>query len=362
MRKMYFVSVITFTDETKEILIPAGEYEFPFQFQLPQNIPTSFVGAHGRVAYSVTAVIDRPWKFDHEDVAFFSVICNYDLNLPEHKELAEAPQSVSDHKFMCCWCCKSGPVSGSGQIERTGFVPGETVTVRVMADNKSNLLIKPIRVLLLQTQTFKADKIFSLVEEKESINVIQSFESPEPLEPGESESYPDIMFKIPALPGSELEHCTKIDVNYTIQIEVPPKGCHMTLEVPIPILIGTIPLQSTFKNLNAPTPSDNSTSNFWLDTTPEASGSEKDKGAYEMRALLDTQNNDAASNDQGKLEREKASAPALQKLYPDLPPPTYEMAKDMPVGDQPAPTMRMNSDNEHATGNWDFKPIYPYYE
>ena len=86
---MYFVSVVTFTDETNEILIPAGEYEFPFQFQLPQNIPTSFVGAHGRVAYSVTAVIDRPWKFDHEDVAFFSVICNYDLNLPEHKEIAE---------------------------------------------------------------------------------------------------------------------------------------------------------------------------------------------------------------------------------------------------------------------------------
>ena len=236
-------------------------------------------------------------------------------------------------------------------------------------------------MLLLQTQTFKADKIIIGVEEKEAINVIQSFESPEPLEPGESESYPEIMFKIPALPGSVLEHCTKIDVNYTIQvqepydtsytsayplqIEVPPKGCHLTLEVPIPILIGTIPLQSTFKNRNAPRPSDNSASNFWLDTTPSNTGSdsEKDKEAYEMRALLlDTQNNDAASGDQGKLEREKASAPALQKLYPDLPPPTYEMAKYMPTGNQPAPTMRMNSDNEHATGNWDFKPIYPYYE
>ena len=47
-----------------------------------------------------------------------------------------------------------------------------------------------------------------------------------------------------------------------------------------------------------------------------------------------------------------------QNLYPDLPPPSYQEAKDMPAGeDQP----RMDSDNEHATGNWDFKPIYPYY-
>ena len=38
--------------------------------------------------------------------------------------------------------------------------------------------------------------------------------------------------------------------------------------------------------------------------------------------------------------------------------PSYQEAKDMPAGeDQP----RMDSDNEHATGNWDFKPIYPYY-
>ena len=84
---LYFF--ILLSDGTNETQIAAGEYEFPFQFQLPENIPSSFVGEHGRVAYSVTGVIDRPWKFDHETVAFFSVVHDYDLNLTERKELAE---------------------------------------------------------------------------------------------------------------------------------------------------------------------------------------------------------------------------------------------------------------------------------
>ena len=142
--------------------IPAGEYEFPFPFQLPENIPSSFMSQHGRVAYSVTGVID-----DQETDAFFSVVCEYDLNLPKpkemvwwdtrsdkinrhdiinqttkkfsgtRKELAESPQSVSGEKYMCCCWCRSGPVSASGQTKRTGYVPGETIYAQVMADNKS---------------------------------------------------------------------------------------------------------------------------------------------------------------------------------------------------------------------------------
>lgn len=317
-------------DGTNETQIAAGEYEFPFQFQLPENIPSSFVGEHGRVAYSVTGVIDRPWKFDHETVAFFSVVHDYDLNL--HKDLAEAPQSVSEEKYMCCCWCRSGPVSASGQTSRTGYVSGETIHVQVMADNKSNVLIKPVRMSLVQTQTFKADKLLIGVEEKEFKNVLKTHESVDPLEPGESDSY-DVAFEIPALPPSELELCTKIDIGYSILIEVPPKGCHINLEVAVPIIIGTIPIGSTFSNLKE--------RKFQGDKTLLP----REGGVLEMRTLL------------SKPKEENDD----QNLYPDLPPPSYQEAKDMPAGDQSKATMRMDTDNEHATGNWDFKPIYPYY-
>ena len=60
--------------------IPAGEYEYPFRFELPSSIPSSFVGEYGRIAYCIKGVVDRPWRFDHETVSFFTVIGVYDLN------------------------------------------------------------------------------------------------------------------------------------------------------------------------------------------------------------------------------------------------------------------------------------------
>ena len=60
--------------------ITAGDYEYPFRLQLPENIPSSFVGEYGRIVYNIKAVVDRPWRFDHETVAFFTVDGIYDLN------------------------------------------------------------------------------------------------------------------------------------------------------------------------------------------------------------------------------------------------------------------------------------------
>ena len=72
-------------------------------------------------------------------------------------------------------------------------------------------------MVLVQTQTYKADKLLVGVEEKEFKYVLKTHESVDPLEPGESDSY-DVAFEIPALPPSELELCTKIDIGYSIQV------------------------------------------------------------------------------------------------------------------------------------------------
>ena len=67
-------------DSSNTMQIAAGDYEYPFTFTLPLSVPSSFVGEYGRIAYSIKAVIDRPWRFDHETVAFFTVVGVYDLN------------------------------------------------------------------------------------------------------------------------------------------------------------------------------------------------------------------------------------------------------------------------------------------
>ena len=72
---------ISHVDGKQDIKIAPGDHEFPFQFQLPVKIPSSLVSFYGRIYYSITAVVDRPWKFDHETVKYFTVVGIYDLNM-----------------------------------------------------------------------------------------------------------------------------------------------------------------------------------------------------------------------------------------------------------------------------------------
>ncbi len=61
-------------------VLPAGYYQYPFQFQLAQGLPSSFEGVHGHVRYYLRSNIDKPWKFDHVTKKPFTVISYVDLN------------------------------------------------------------------------------------------------------------------------------------------------------------------------------------------------------------------------------------------------------------------------------------------
>ena len=81
--------VISTTVHGDTVEHPAGRHSYNFEMEIPTTAPSSFEGQYGYVRYSVKAIIDRPWKFDHDVKAAFTVIGALDLN-------AEGPQlSVS---------------------------------------------------------------------------------------------------------------------------------------------------------------------------------------------------------------------------------------------------------------------------
>ena len=66
-----------------EVTLEAGEYEYPFEFNLPtKDFPDPFEGQkYGHIRYKVKAKISRPWKFDHETVKLLNVAgAGLDLN------------------------------------------------------------------------------------------------------------------------------------------------------------------------------------------------------------------------------------------------------------------------------------------
>ena len=59
---------------------PAGRQIYPFEFTLPEELPSSFEGAHGYVRYFCKVTVERPWKFDQNVKKAFSVLSQLDLN------------------------------------------------------------------------------------------------------------------------------------------------------------------------------------------------------------------------------------------------------------------------------------------
>ncbi|XP_063770794.1 arrestin domain-containing protein 2-like isoform X2 [Pseudophryne corroboree] len=103
-------------------ILPAGRHEFPFTFQLPETLVTSFEGKHGSVRYWVKAKLHRPWSTVKKTKKEFTVIEPIDINTPD----LLSPQAGTKEKVAHAWYCNLGQVSVTAKIDRKGYTPGES--------------------------------------------------------------------------------------------------------------------------------------------------------------------------------------------------------------------------------------------
>jgi hypothetical protein len=136
------------TEENEpEVWLPEGRTEYPFYFKLPNDIPSSFEMKHGYVKYFLEAVISRSLKFDHKVRTLFTVNGLLDLNA-EWK--ASHIGELNKQKFICCFCCTSGPVGFTIKLPRIGYVPGENINFFVEIFNMSMRNVPAVTLALVQ--------------------------------------------------------------------------------------------------------------------------------------------------------------------------------------------------------------------
>ncbi|XP_039291757.1 arrestin domain-containing protein 17 [Nilaparvata lugens] len=128
-----------------ELELPAGQHNYTFAASLPPLLPSSFEGEHGHVRYSVTATLDRPWKFDQHATAVFTVVTPIDLNYNIH---AKEPVKMEVEKSFCCCWCKSGPLQLVLAMPHSGWVPGQSIPLTLELDNASNVTVNNLIVNL----------------------------------------------------------------------------------------------------------------------------------------------------------------------------------------------------------------------
>ncbi|XP_050070040.1 arrestin domain-containing protein 3-like [Anopheles maculipalpis] len=314
-----------------ETELPAGQHCYPFTCALPPTLPSSFEGEWGFVRYTVKVTLDRPWKFDQDIKMAFTVISPVDLNLnPRVKD----PFKLELEKTFCCFCCASGPLNVIVHVPVTGYVSGQSVPVTVECDNASNVCVNKITINLRKLLAFHVHT--PRRETKRKKEYVTSI-SMGPVEAGNSQTWQQFL-QIPPLPPSNLVNCGIIDVDYDIKVAAEVSGMHSNLDGNIPIVLGTVPLES----FQPPPPYTDNPSIQAIETDP---------------SMLPTQPVSPASPPSNGAGGALGWNVGDNKAYPNIPPPTFAETS------YKAPTISGKNDSEFTriVGGAEYAPRYPTY-
>ncbi|RWS23648.1 arrestin domain-containing protein 3-like protein [Leptotrombidium deliense] len=242
--------------ENGEFVLTDGIHEFSFCLQLPTSyvscvyftifikifisgISTSFEGKYGNVRYWLKAEIEKPWSFNNKTKKAFTVIKKIDINKREYL----IPVANSAEKSLCCWCCKSGPISLYARTDRKGYCPGESIAITASFENDSSRTVIP-QAIFNQTQTFVAGGKTRC--RKTKLSVITGVG----IQPRKRGTWNSQLLKIPAVSPSII-NCCLIKVDYNLRISLLINGGY-NIFVDLPVVIGTVPLRrrSPVYNIN----------------------------------------------------------------------------------------------------------------
>ncbi|XP_010022038.1 PREDICTED: arrestin domain-containing protein 2, partial [Nestor notabilis] len=243
------------TDNGEATVLQAGRHEFPFTFQLPETLATSFEGKHGSVRYWVKAKLHRPWSTVKKVKKEFTVIEPIDINTP----VLLAPQAGAKEKLARAWYCNRGQVSVTAKIDRKGYTPGEVIPIFAEIDNCTNRVVVP-KAAIIQTQTFIARGT-----KKQKKSVVTSIVG-DSIAAGKREVWHGRALKIPPV-GPSILQCRIIQVEYSLKVCVDIPGTSKLL-LELPLVIGTIPLHP-FGSRTSSVSSQYSVNLDWLSTIPE---------------------------------------------------------------------------------------------
>ncbi|CAL4087777.1 unnamed protein product [Meganyctiphanes norvegica] len=319
-------------DNTNYNQLPAGTHTFKFDFDIPDNSPSSFRSEHGKVQHELEVKIEVPNGEDIKKIVPYSVNDVYDLNRDQNSLL---PIEKNKHKTVCCLCCRSGPISLVLRVPRIGYVPGEEIIINAECTNMSRRLVKKSKIEIKQKVIHHADDGST----KDISRVIAEKKRPK-IDAGDSDIWSGERLLVPAVPPSHLQHCKHIVISYFLTFSLDIADTLCDLSTTSPIIIGTIPLQQNFSNfsptpalpqvlpnappvgLSRPTPEPNNIRKL----VPGLLTKPKPVSHMPVQPIPSAYNpNSSAWSRIPENSEISPSAPLLPEMqdYPNIPPPTY---------------------------------------
>ena len=232
------IVLLTSLSTSDDMSLGPGEFSYPFIFQLPCNLPPTFESSRhtGYVQYSLKIAfnVNSGLKSDIKAKIPFKVI-GTPIDLNQTPRLLEPADAVTE-KFLCCLCCRSGPISLRCQINKQAFYIGEPIIFSVELDNKAtDRELRKVEatlskeVMMISSSSWKGRHNFP----ESSVLLTQS------VQPGAEESWHNVRFNIPTNIVPTFENCKCIHVTYAFVVEVDiPNAIDTKVVLPITIANG----------------------------------------------------------------------------------------------------------------------------
>lgn len=211
------------------IILDKGHHDFGFEYRLPENLPSSFIGKFGSVTYvfKATAIGDRPGDTNIISEPFLIL---RDLPLPERcRHGASASVEKRIWKKL-----SSGKIKLSANVNRMGGTQGEDLFINAEVANKS-----PARVTAMQTAIIMNTLYHAQNRDIPFRQIVNKRRDEYELTRGDGRRWQNVRLSIPPyIPETRLEYCDIIEVSYTLQFRIEISG-GKEMKIEFPFFVGS---------------------------------------------------------------------------------------------------------------------------
>ncbi|XP_064648968.1 arrestin domain-containing protein 17-like [Lineus longissimus] len=224
----------------EKMVLPSGWHEFSFSYELPLELPSSFIGKFGSVTYVVKAsaedgktvtISSEPFLIANKDFPFSAMMLN------------ESVERTVSKRYWSKY--RTGKVTAKLSLKRQGFAPGDDMDINAEIHNHSPKIIKGLHAMLIMHSTFYAQN-----SNHTHVQVISKRNDKWEMARGEGRHWSNAELTIPTYaPESKLEGCDIIDIHYELVLKVEietKKETAKELWVSVPVLV--TPVQSQTEN------------------------------------------------------------------------------------------------------------------
>ena len=223
--------VIVDTKDKKPLSLNKGKHEFPFEYQLPENLPSSYIGKFGSITYLMKATTHGSRTSDQAITSEPFLVLRRSI-LPSY---VDNPLTMENEKRLLS-LCSFGKISVKVTVNKQGGVPGEDLFLQAEIKNKTQRTITAIQGAIVMDSKYHANKqitSFRQIVNKKRDEVDVGY--------NEARRWSYVRLAIPPyIPESKLEFCDIIDLTYAFQFRVElTGGTEIVLQAPL--LIGALP-------------------------------------------------------------------------------------------------------------------------